>query len=1848
VSAAPEMLRAEVETAIRDRRLTTVERLGRDAVVWLAAPPLWSVEAALAAGFPVESVRTFVQVACDAGWCKVRGSLLDYAPADLLFWMPDEVRREVMDLLRDQAVASSVSSGSGPGPLVQDVLRVAERVRGVLAADEVLGGPEAEIPGALRVWANLMTGHRADVQDEVPGALVEYARLTVAERALGAAQDIVAAGEAIAPVLAGAAEQALSRARRLLALGLRRRQDERALGRYLDRPELSDAVARLLNRDAATDSEPAAGEAPSRAAGPTDPPWALHLRGAGGVGKTMLIRYLASGLYAAQRGQSPIRVARVDFDHLSPDYPVRRPVQLLLELADELALHTAASDRADQALSNFRARATRAHEAVSGLREAGTRPLGHDEVARAVDAFGDVLAELGDVLLILDTCEELAKADLGEQAAPAVRAALDIVERLHQRAPSVRVLFAGRRPLPRQSYLVVQPVAGFTVDEARRYLAASTARPLPAGLAMEMIRQSPAVDGPVPAAGTLPDRVSPFDLALYAAWADEDPDLDAAQVSEGSNAYIEGRIIERLDDPLVVRALPVLASAGRCRVTAVAELIGADPAALGRRLAEQEWIDADGDPPTHVAARPALARRLRRYFESDQRRMAFAAANAALASALVTRVGAIPLAEIDVDELIAALRLAAPAEAAGLWDSIAERATEPPGRWGTVLNMTRRILGEWDEEEWPTTPALRAAVVAAHIAASRRDSPAFDARGPWETVRAWAEQHPDPGAGERLLIRATLGLLPYAPDDDSLWTIIDDYISRYFSPAAAVRLSVAAEELSAVSAELSAAAVDAVHRVLEAGVVLEADAISSVERPSPSLWVVAAAFGDPRLRAWACVTRARVVADDNPARARSLLTDAENAAAAGGPEPSWPDWIPPDDLLARVRIERGLIAPPDDLSVLDDWESYASARLDTIDGERLASLCLRIRLRHGVIDAAVAERWEKSDRYAPDRVPTGSAHDLVPPLFVSVAQAWLSAGQPERALAVLDGRRNEAVRTRHDDTTVRHAEAATVAVISRLGLTDRHAFLRRLASQSSPADPETTHQAMRALATIGLPALTMTMHQRYLVKPESWHSRWQSQRSADITALLALTPQVAQWPPPRTSADAADIRADLEELMALFPEPKGTVTAWANAIAAWLAQPAPPPSARSPEPHREVRAVLRMKALAAETFTPAGPVPHRLLAEIAFEEGRLMALRFPDAAVRLLRISATAYAAAGDLLGLLLAHLAIVGSTLSGSRADISRRAAETALDRLGRANPVLHGLLTGPPDEAGQWRYWATAVRDMAAPRRERVPDDVTPIVDVFHVERAVRSEPVDVTPSSETVPPPVPVSGLPDDATPSLETVPAAEGSKTPSHETTLTFTGDSQPPAPGSPAPRRQRKPLRTFPAMLAIAAACICAGLLVIHVQLGTQAHNAQAGPTVTAGGAPTSTVTQTPTGAPTSIGPTRTAGSSATPATGSASGASAELWFTLLAAFIAVLAALAALLVWYVPRIRQLARQRGIGASPLGTLQFDVMLGGAPTNGRRKREVRLMVSPQPWRTARPRVRLVLALRFPAFWLATRLPVGSGEAGYRGVALIADSPTGTSLVDWTDPRPAGSAAWWRRGRRTAAGIIRAGSEHFPAPPFELLERRLVASLSPAAAGRIEWIRLVGRPGDAAFAIRSEPAELLAPSAWVRAIGHYYTKPAGPHPSTGLLHVIGRAIDTSAGPVMDVTGETTTETSSRQLFDATALAATQADTVILQAEPVPGDTIGSGPPDDQAEKLLLAADLAADGVGAVLLLPVLPAGTTAEVARILTAHIGRRAADGPQVLLTRLRTLIAPHVPAPVLDDVVLFLNAANYRS
>ena len=1766
-----------VTAAIRDRVLATVDELGPEAVLWLAAPPLWTLGIAEAAGFPASPLIEFVRRACDASWGKARGPLADGAPPDLVFWMPAEARRAAMDELR---IRGGVAWITMMQRIALSVAQVTGAVTVVSAHGPAAAPPWDEVPGALTAWVELInttsleyvtssggSSFPADLQAaaDISRFLFSWTQEAVASGDLGRAQDLVAAGEAIAGVLAGPTEQALSQAQRMVTLGQRRRQDERALGRYLDRPELSGAVDRLLARDAA------------------DGRWALHLRGAGGVGKTMLIKYLASGRYAADRGLTVFPVIRADFDYISPDYPVRRPVQLLLELADELVLHTAVNARADRALAFFRANAARAHEAASGRREATGSPLDNEEVARAVDSFGDVLAELGDVLLVLDTCEELAKADLGNPASPAVRAMLGTVERLHQRAPSARVLLAGRRPLPARPYLTVQEVDGFTQDEARRYLAASRGRPLPPELAEEMIRQSPSVDGAVPPPGQLPDRVSPFDLALYAAWAEDDPDLDVAEVRRGSDAYVEGRIISRLGDPLVVAALPLLAAAGRCRVATLAEVLGGDPGVIGRRLAEQEWIVAGGDPVTHVAARPALLRSLRRYFGSDERRGGFAAQIAALGAALLTRAREVPLTEIDPDELVAALRLTEPADAAALWDSVAERAMEPPGRWGIALNLTRRLLGEWEPGQWedgawPTMPALRATVTAAHIAGSRRDNRAFHARGSWDDVRSWAGSHPDPEAGQILSARAALGLLPYRPEDESLWESIAATLSSRLPPD---------------RAGLAAAAAEAGHRLLEAG------HMEAARRFSRYLLTELTPKVTRRSYAWARIVQARTFAEAGSGEAvlDYLLEAQDLAQRAVGPEPSWPDWIPPEDLLARIWIERCLITPPSDVAALGEWEAYAAGHLDSVDGERLASLCLRIRLRHGPVDAATAARWEAADSYLPDRQPSCTAHDLVPPLFVSVAQAWFSAGEAERALALLDRRRVEALGTRQDELTVRHADAATVGIARRLRLTDRQSVLARLAAPA-PAIGESGQTALGEIPLQAWRAQAVTdgsgdPYRRFTMDvPETWHAWWQC-LGPGPNAVAYLIDRSARppWRPASTSAGRADIAADLTEVELLAPRISGSrlqsaLVEWAQACSDWLGQSAPPPLARSAEPHREVRAAIRTAALAGENFEFPPRVPSRLLAEMAFEEAELTALRLPQAAARLFLIAARAYQEADDPLGEYLARLSVLlaGPWSDGpadARRDLARRHADAAHAALARRMPTVADALDAPLEETGPWRNWTPAGREVTAwvaAVREAAIVATRPGSDDRPAELALRPE------------------ATPDPG--------SAAGSARPE-------------PAPDAAEPAGRHRPV-SFVAG-AVSGLLTCAGAVVALMAATVSASS------------------------PSTQGGPRGGGASPLP------------WIAALLGGLAVLVALAG---WYGAKVVRLATGRGVGASRLGTLQFDATVAaGSGADSSRSYAVSLHVRARPWRSAPRRARAALWLLSPGVRLAKRSR-NRGAGYYASGDATPDTPTAPPCLTWVAPRPAAGPAWWRRGRGTAAGIIRVRSgsgsyagETLTAP----WERMLAASLSPGAAGRIEWMRLVSTSASPRGTSAQPESMLVAPAAWIRALSQYYASGSRPavwvdgEPRAELLHVIGRAVATSAGPSMDLTdpyaGRSEPQPNPLSVTDIERLRPVM---VVLQAEPAPGETIGTGSPDDQDEKLRLGAALAADGVRAVLLLPVLPAGITDELARILTTQDGLQSDDDVTALLTRVRAAVAPHVPPPVLDDVVLFLNVASYRT
>ena len=372
----------------------------------------------------------------------------------ITFWMPKSVRRDVL---------RSIRSGSTGGDLRTVTSRIGKDIH-------KLHDDGVAIPDALYGWAKFarqVSSSRGVV--DAGRSLLSEVETALACDDISRAVAIVNAGDALANVVGNPLEAQVRLANRRVTLYYRRTQDRRHLASFLRRREQIDAVERLL-----TDGDV----------------WALHFLGMGGVGKTMLLRHVT----AEFAPDHDLATARVDFDYLSPDYPVRRPGQLVLELLAELETY-APSSSAEEIVRQIEDAIVRLHESLATT----TRPADQlasirgQEFSKILDLFGQFLDLLGRrVVLILDTCEELAKVQPVGTTIPSVEATFDIIERMHDRSPDLRVVFAGRRLLAlsgngwramdadasaarsllpaSKPYVRLHEIRGFTEPEARDYL----------------------------------------------------------------------------------------------------------------------------------------------------------------------------------------------------------------------------------------------------------------------------------------------------------------------------------------------------------------------------------------------------------------------------------------------------------------------------------------------------------------------------------------------------------------------------------------------------------------------------------------------------------------------------------------------------------------------------------------------------------------------------------------------------------------------------------------------------------------------------------------------------------------------------------------------------------------------------------------------------------------------------------------------------------------------------------------------------------------------------------------------------------------------------------------------------------------------------------------------------------------------------------------------------------------------------------------------------------------------------------------------------------------------------------
>lgn len=304
--------------------------------------------------------------------------------------------------------------------------------------------------------------------------------------------------------------------------------------------------------------------------------WILHLFAMGGMGKTMFIRAVIAR-YCVPRG---IPCARIDFDfvpHIA--HIAREPWRLLLHIAEQLdrQLPNAPFSGLLVSYAPFAAETSkrrivspRAFVAVSQEVEQATRQT-------VIDRFIDILRENGagrPLLLIFDTLENLRSRQLD------LTDAFDLLKRLHDQYPQLRVILAGRFDL---AEAIATPDAdpnqfpdsarlsgyverfkgqertvklnGFSRTEAQEYLAVK--RGLADDLRLTVILDKSMDKG---AAGQEDkktkrqgeeDRYNPFKLALLADIVTANPKLTTSEIADYANVdlvYLIERVVERIED----------------------------------------------------------------------------------------------------------------------------------------------------------------------------------------------------------------------------------------------------------------------------------------------------------------------------------------------------------------------------------------------------------------------------------------------------------------------------------------------------------------------------------------------------------------------------------------------------------------------------------------------------------------------------------------------------------------------------------------------------------------------------------------------------------------------------------------------------------------------------------------------------------------------------------------------------------------------------------------------------------------------------------------------------------------------------------------------------------------------------------------------------------------------------------------------------------------------------------------------------------------------------------------------------------------------------------------------------
>jgi hypothetical protein len=875
------------------------------------------------------------------------------------------------------------------------------------------------------------------IGDEVDKALQEARESS--QTAAPEALRWIEAAEPFARIFKGPLEVAVTRAGRKLELFHRRAYDARFLENYYLREAQDEDFKELIQ-------------------GPDDL-WALHYVGLGGTGKTMLMRHISSQL--APSPDYNLAVARIDFDHLNPDYPSIRPGLLLTGLAEELRAY--ADEFTSHSFRSFDRATLTLHEKIRGEASFGSASgvsLNDRIFIEVLDLF---IVELNNLwshgkrpLLILDTCEELAKIRADGKPSDSVKVTFEILEYLHDHAPQLRVVFSGRRPLAwsghgwifstrdvqqskdvlledQREYLRLHEIRGFTKGEALDLLKRfeKNGRMVEPALFDAILDQSNASDQTFDSrfeftgASATPDtepRYNPFDLDMYASWSCDDETLDRKKLEKGAHYYVRERIVDRAHY-LVKRYLPEIVLLGRFDREMMRELIvssGGQFDVLFPELIDQEWIDVDRVPAlsaTVWAMDNVMRTRLKNYY-ADAEGPNLNSASSRVGNMLYDLTLTRDWKDLTPAYFDAALRALSSnkVKAAEWWSKVEAKLAESV-EWPWAMKLTDLLLAEGGPVARADITAgkkpeqesiLRAAVMATRAAALTHLKP-LEAKSVWEEVLEKAERHPIKEGAQRLKFRAVAGIfasLRHPEYAESTSQVIDHAVSL-------LRQMPLHSELADAQATASFLA------MLEGVTELCERYNDEGELPAQSSVTNLASFARSslmNLASW--IEPSAKLSKDLPSDLQifcsSLLPRIERATGSesvavsfdsilkkldsldpGSTAQQWLDWHRPDDFRARIKLHYIAAMYPKFRDAESTLQHVGTVALTStsIDTDRLASAVLDLSSCIS-LPPLIDKFDEELERSLSLRSvsPSCNVHHRVPPYFVSLLKARADAG----------------------------------------------------------------------------------------------------------------------------------------------------------------------------------------------------------------------------------------------------------------------------------------------------------------------------------------------------------------------------------------------------------------------------------------------------------------------------------------------------------------------------------------------------------------------------------------------------------------------------------------------------------------------------------------------------------------------------------------------------------------------------------------------------------------------------------------------------------------------------------------